>query len=141
MVSCLGWLVQSCCGEGGAPQTDVTGLCGEHSRCSSHSGFAPLTACVLSRLHCSGSWLLSRERALSRVHFPGLSRSGSGFQVLHKGADSVGPAFCAFPGRSSSGNQELEERTLPGSSATSPLPIPASVSGRRPGALVSLLGS
>ena len=141
MVSCLGWLVQSCCGEGGAPQTDVTGLCGEHSRCSGHTGFAPLTAYVLSRLHCSGSWLLSRERALSRVHFPGLSRSGSGFQVLHKGADSVGPAFCAFPGRSSSGNQELEERTLPGSSATSPLPIPASVSGRRPGALVSLLGS
>ena len=29
--------------------------------------------------------------------FPGLSRSGSGSPVLHKGADSVGPAFCAFP--------------------------------------------
>ena len=26
-----------------------------------------------------------------------LSRSGSGTQVLHKGADSVGPAFCALP--------------------------------------------
>ena len=59
------------------------------------------------RLHCSGSRLLSRERALGCVHFPGPSRSGSGFRVLHKGADSVGPAFCAFPGPSSSGNQEL----------------------------------
>ena len=51
------------------------------------------------RLHCSGSRLLCRERALSCVHFPGLSRSGSGSgsRVLYKGADSVGPAFCAFP--------------------------------------------
>ena len=35
--------------------------------------------------------------ALGCVHFPGLSHSGSGSQVLHKGADSVGPAFCALP--------------------------------------------
>ena len=48
MVSCLGSLVQSCCGEGGALQTDVTGLCGEHSQCSGHTGFAPLMAYVLS---------------------------------------------------------------------------------------------
>ena len=48
------------------------------------------------RLHCSGSRLLYREQALSCVHFPGLSRSGSGSWVLHKGADSVGPALCAF---------------------------------------------
>ena len=32
------------------------------------------------------------------MHFPGLSHSGSGSQVLHKGTDSVGPAFCALPG-------------------------------------------
>ena len=32
------------------------------------------------------------------MHFPGLSRSGSGTWVLHKGADSVGPAFCTLPG-------------------------------------------
>ena len=37
------------------------------------------------RLHCSGSRLLCGERALSRLHFPGLSRSGSGFPVPHKG--------------------------------------------------------
>ena len=46
---------------------------------------------------------------------------GSSFRVLHKSADSVGPAFCDFPGRSSSGSQELDERTLPGCSAPSPL--------------------
>ena len=31
------------------------------------------------------------------MHFPGLSRSGSGSQALHKGEDSVGPVFCALP--------------------------------------------
>ena len=76
------------------------------------------------RLHCSGSQLLYRERALSCVHFPGLSRSGSGSRVLHKGADSVGHAFCAFPVRAA----QAARRTLFRCSATSPLPIPASVS-------------
>ena len=72
-------------------------------------------------LHCSGSRLLSRERALRCVDFPGLSRSHSGFRVLHKSTDSVGPAFCASPGWSSSGSQELDKRTLPGCRAPSPL--------------------
>lgn len=48
MASCLGSLVQSCCGEGGALQTNVTGVCGEHSQCSGHTGFAPAHGCVLS---------------------------------------------------------------------------------------------
>ena len=48
-------------------------------------------------LHCSGSRLLFREQALGYVHFSGLSCSGSGSRVLHKGADSDGPAFCARP--------------------------------------------
>ena len=37
------------------------------------------------------------KRVLGCVRFPGLSRSGSGSRVLHRGTDSVGPAFCAFP--------------------------------------------
>ena len=37
------------------------------------------------------------KQALGCVHFPGLSHSGSGSRVFHKGADSVGPAFCALP--------------------------------------------
>ena len=34
--------VQSCYGEGRALQTDIA-VCGEHSPCSGHTGFAPLT--------------------------------------------------------------------------------------------------
>ena len=77
-------------------------------------GLPPLTGVCFPRPHCSGSRLLYRERALICVHFPGLSHSGSGFWVLHKSAELVGPGFCAFPGRSSSGSQELDECTLPG---------------------------
>ena len=47
MFSCLGSLVQSRCGEGGALQTD-TAVCGEHSQCSGHTGFALTHGCVLS---------------------------------------------------------------------------------------------
>ena len=35
--------------------------------------------------------------ALGCVHLPSLSSSGSGTQVILRGADSVGPAFCALP--------------------------------------------
>ena len=55
------------------------------------------------------------------MDFPGLSCSDSGFWVLYKSTDSVGPAFCAFPGRSSSGSQELDELNLPGCGVPSPL--------------------
>ena len=77
------------------------------------------------RLQGSGSRLLYREWALNCVHFPGLSCSGSGFRVLPKDTDSVGPLFCAFPGRSSSGSQELDGRTLPGCSVPYPLRGPS----------------
>ena len=64
-------------------------------------GLPPLTAGVLSQ-----STLLRLQVALQGccpnraphfLHFSGLSCSGSGSWVLHKGADSVGPAFCARP--------------------------------------------
>ena len=89
--------------------------------------FRPHWVCPRSRcvcfpiLHFSGSRLLYRERALSCMNFPGLSFSGSVFRVLHKDADWVGPAFCAFTCRRSSGNQEFDEHTLPGCSAPYPL--------------------
>ena len=76
------------------------------------------------------------------MHFPGPSHSASGFWVLHKGADSVGPVFCAFPRRSSSGSQELDERTLPIAVRLIPSTVPASVyMCAGPVRLVSLLGS
>ena len=101
MVTYLGSLVQSCCGEGGTLQTNITGVYGECSQCLGHTGFTPLTVCVLSRcpllrlqVALQGNCL---KWALGCVHFPGLSRSGSGSWVLHKGTDLVGPAFCALP--------------------------------------------
>ena len=64
-------------------------------------GLPLLTACVLSqstllRLQVAllGNYL---RWALGCVHFPGLSLSGSGSWVLHKGAGLVGPVFCALP--------------------------------------------
>ena len=64
-------------------------------------GLPPLTACVLSQ-----STLLRLQVALKGncpkwalgcMHFPCLRCSGSGSWVLHKGTDTVGPAFCALP--------------------------------------------
>ena len=64
-------------------------------------GLPLLTAPVISRstllrlqVALQGNCL---KRALRCVHFPGLSHSGSGSWVLHKGTDSVGPVLCAPP--------------------------------------------
>ena len=78
-------------------------------------------------LHCSGSRLLYRERALSCVHFPILSRSGSSFLVLHKSADSVGSAFCAFPGRAAESARSLMSTLSPGAGCLIASAVPASV--------------
>ena len=101
VVTYLGSLVQSCCGEGRTLQTNITGMCGECSQCFSCSGFAPTHSVWAFMVYtaqapgCSAGNCL--RQALGCVHFPGLSRSGSGFRVLHKGADLVGPAFCTLP--------------------------------------------
>ena len=96
----LGLLVQSCCGEGGTLPTDNTGVC---SQWLSHTGFAPAPAhCVCAfpvytaqAVGCSAGNCL--RSALGCVHFPGLSRLGSGTRVVLRGTDSVGPLFCALP--------------------------------------------
>ena len=63
-------------------------------------GLPSLTACVLSRstlLRLQVALLGNCLRwALGCEHFPGLSRSGSGSRVLHKGTNCVWPAFCAL---------------------------------------------
>ena len=67
MVTFLGSLVQSCCGEGGSLQTNITGVC---SMIQPH-WVCPHSWCVcFPSLHCSGSRLLCQE--LSEVG-PGLS--------------------------------------------------------------------
>ena len=117
VVTFLCSLVQSCCGEGRTLQTNISGICGECSQCFSHTGFAPahgvcaFMVYTVQALDCSAGNCL--RHALGCMHFPGLSHSGSGSWVLHKGADSVGPAFCAFPDLSSSGDQVLGECSHP----------------------------
>ena len=100
MVTYLGSL-QLCCGAEGTLQTKITGLGGECSQCLGHIGFDPahsmcaFTFCTAQAPGCSEGNCL--KWALGYVHFPGLSCSGSGSQVLHNGAHSVGPVFCALP--------------------------------------------
>ena len=79
-------------------QIDKTGVC---SQCLSHTERAPshgacsLTAHTAQALGCSAGNQL--RPALGCLHLPGLSCSGSGTQVVLRGPDSVGPAFCALP--------------------------------------------
>ena len=76
MVTYLGSLVQSCCGEGGTLQTNITGMCGECSQCAcsvgATLGLPPLTVCVLSQ------FTLLRLRLLCLQ----LSEVGPGLRVL-----------------------------------------------------------
>ena len=82
-------------------QSNITGVCGECSQCLGRTGFAPAHGvCAFpvytsQALGCSAGNCL--RLALCCMHFPGLSCSGSGSQVLHKGSDLVGPAFCTLP--------------------------------------------
>ena len=94
----LGSLVQLHCGEGGTLQTNNTGLC---SQCLSHTGPAPHSPRVCPPCpHCSGSRLLHLEpsEASPGLHAPPWSKPlRLGSQAALRGADSVGPAFCALP--------------------------------------------
>ena len=93
MVTFLGSLVQSCCGERGTLQTNNTGVCGECLPCLGHTGFAPThSVCAFpvytaQALGCSAREL--SEAGPGFMHFPGLSRSGSGSRVLYRGTDLV----------------------------------------------------
>ena len=73
----------------------------ECSQCHGQTRFAPahgvcaFTVYTAQALGCSARNCM--RWALGCIHFPGLSRSGSGTWVLLKGTDLVGPAFCALP--------------------------------------------
>ena len=64
-------------------------------------GLPPLTACVLFQSTLLRLQVALQENslkwALGCMHFLGLSCSGSGSQVHHKGIDPFGHAFCALP--------------------------------------------
>ena len=101
MVTYLGSLVSCAVGREEHCKQISVACVGSARNVSATVGLPLLTACVLLQstllrlqVVLQGNCL---KRALGCMHFPGLSRSGSGTQVLHKGADSVGPAFCALP--------------------------------------------
>ena len=79
-------------------QTNNTGMC---SQCLSHTGPAPAHGACALPAHTAQALGCSTENhlkaAMCCMHLPGLSRSGSGFRVVLRGTDSVGPAFCALP--------------------------------------------
>ena len=92
VVTYLGSLVQSCCGEGGALQISLACV-GSTRSVPAILGLPPLMARVLSP-----STLLRLQAALQGAGpelraLPRPKRLGSGSRVLHKGAGSVGSAF------------------------------------------------
>ena len=100
MVTYLGSLVQSWRGEGGTLQTNITGMCRECLQCLSLTGFALAHGMCAFPVYtqapgCSAGQLSKVGPGLHSLS--SLSHSCSSSQVLHKGTDSVGPAFCALP--------------------------------------------
>ena len=86
------------------------------------------------RLHCSGSRLLSRERALRCMRFQ--------FSGPPQKRRLGWACILCVPQPSSSGSQELEERTLLGAVRRIPSAVPASVSALAGWVrLVTVLGS
>ena len=79
-------------------QTNNAGVCWQYL---SHTGPAPTHgACALPAPTAQVLGCSTRNRprpALDCMHLPVLSCSGSGTQEVLRGADSVGPAFCALP--------------------------------------------
>ena len=152
MVTFLGSLVQSCSGEGGTLQTNITGVCGECLQCFSCTGFAPAhSVCTFmvytsQALGCSAGNCLMW--ALGCMHFPGLSHSGSGSWVQHKGTVGWACVLCLSQVRAAQVTRCLVSTVTPSWRVhliTSPVPA-ARFSGCRTGAPsqvyhVSLLGS
>ena len=102
VVTYLGSLLQSCCGEGGTLQRNITGMYGECLQCLGLTGFVPAHGvCAFpvytsQALGCSAGELSEVGpglHALPRSKLPRFRFS----RVLHKGTDLVGPSFCALP--------------------------------------------
>ena len=94
----LSSLVRSCCGKGGTLQTNITGVCSEWFN---HPGLAPSHGVCAFPVYTAQALGFSPGNSLmwplGCMHSLSQNCSGSGSWVLHKGADLVGPAFCARP--------------------------------------------
>ena len=117
MVIYLRSLVRLCFGAGGTLQTNITGVCQECLQCMDHTGFAQSHGMCFLVLHCLGCRVLCG--ALSKAG-PGVSCTSqvraTWVQVLRystRAQTLLGMRFVPFPGLSSSGDQVLEEHTVP----------------------------
>ena len=101
MVTYLGSLVQLYGGEGGALQTNITGVCGECWQCLSHTGFAPthsvcafpvyiaqVPGCSAGELSKVGPGLYALPRS-KPLRFR--------FRYSTKAQTMLGRRFCALP--------------------------------------------
>ena len=106
-----------------------------HWVCPAHG--CVLSPSILLRLQAALQGAGPELRALPRPKL-----LSSGFWVLHKDADSVGPAFCAFPIGAAQATRSLRSARSPGAGRLIPSAVPASVS-MRAGRVhpVSVLGS
>ena len=101
MVTYLGSLVELCVGREEHCKQISLACVGSAHRVWPHwicpsSWWHVLSQSTLLRLQVSLQGCCPK-RALHFVYFPGLSYSGSGSRVLHKGTELVGCVFCAFP--------------------------------------------
>ena len=117
MVTYLGSLFRLCCGEGGAMQTNITGVCGECSQCLGHTGFAPAhSVCAFLVYTAQAPDCSSGELSKAGLGLCALPRSKplrfrfSGTPQRHR---LLGLHFAPFPGLSSSDDQVLGEHSLP----------------------------
>ena len=127
MVSCSGSLVQLCIREGGALQTDLAGLCGEHSQCSGLTGFAPPHRCVLSP-----STLLRLQAAVYGAG-PAL-RAVPLFRYSTKVPTQLGLRLVPSPARAAQTARSLKSTVSLGAACLLPSSVPALVSAHRSGA-------
>ena len=136
MVSRSGSLVQSHCREGGAPQADIA-VCGEHSPCSGHTGFAPAHWCVLSP-----STPLRLPAAQYGVGMEPALRAVPVFGYSMKARTRLGLRFVPSPAGAAQEARSLTSALSPGAGCRLPSTVPASVSAHTGRVrLVSVLGS
>ena len=117
MVTYLGSLFRLCCGEGGAMQTNITGVCGECSQCFGHTGFAPAhSMCAFPVDTAQAPGCSANELSKAGPELRALPRSKSlrfRFSGTPQRHTRLGLRFVPFPGLNSSSDQVLGECTLP----------------------------
>ena len=92
MVTLLGSLVQSCCGEGGTLQTNITGVCVECSQHLGHTGFVLAHGvCAFPFYTAQAPGCSAGELSKADPELHALPRSKPlRYWVFHKGTDLDG---------------------------------------------------